>query len=176
MRIYDRIDVCDDGKAKMRAQPAAGITLHMFAVPGIHDAAGIARFYRAQTQWTGGQMPYTYVVCPDGSIEQALPLGEVGPHALRWSVPTIGIVHLGDFNKYTVPSAQWRASVELVAELCCAQSFSSTEVAGHTERPDATRSPDKVCPGRLWDMYAYRDAVELEIREAAIQRLARVMV
>ncbi len=178
LKIHARIDVCDDGKHRERKGMIQGITCHMFGVPGVHDAAGIARFYRMQPEWTGGQMPYSFVVHPSGCIEQALPLGEVGPHALRWSDVTIGVVHIGDFNRHPVPQTQWQASVELVAELCCAfglqpsrPSTAPYEVAGHTERPHATRSPDKVCPGRLWGMYAYREAVELEMREAAVQRL-----
>lgn len=184
--IINRIEECDDGRHKKRkGDRIEGITLHMFAVPGIHDAAGIARFYRMRKEWTGGQMPYTYVVQPTGDIEQALSIFEVGPHALRWSSSTIGVVHIGDFNKHPPTPEQMHASLDLVAELCAAFELDPTGmdddgvpiVAGHTERPRATRAEKKICPGALFcpgalhGLHAYRDLVRRVMREAAVQRL-----
>jgi hypothetical protein len=185
LRLVNRIEECDDGLHKMRPGTSIeGITLHMFAVPSVIDAAGIASFYRQNRQWTGGQMPYTYVVLPSGVIEQALPIWEIGPHALRWSAPTIGVVHIGDFNKHAPPAEQWASSVDLVAELCSALELDPLArdaggvhvVAGHTERPRATKAKNKDCPGKLFPLTEYREQVRDAQRESAIQRLENAMM
>lgn len=175
LEIFDRIALCDDGKHKDRNLPIIGLSMHMFGVPGIHDAQGIAHFYRINTQYTGGQMPYTYVVQPGGAIEQALEIYDVGPHALRWSVPTISIVNIGDFNAHKPTPEQWRASVGLAAELSVAFDCED-KIKGHTERPGATRHVGKNCPGRYWDMNQFRVECWEHAAESAIQRLAGALM
>ncbi len=181
LQIIQRVAECDDQLHRMRRESPEGITLHMFGVPGVHDMAGIARFYRGHPEWTGGQMPYTYGVLAGGFVEQGLPLNEVGPHAKRWNSSTIGVVSLGDFNRHAPTSAQWHSCLDLCAELCVAFRLdprSKTDVAGHTERPHSTNTPGKVCPGRFWDMAKFRLELDRIVRNAAIQRLewARVAV
>lgn len=174
-RIVDRIAECDDGNHRMRpGEPIQGVTLHMFAVLDIHDAAGIARFFRDNPEWTGGQMSYTYCIQPSGLIELALPILEMGPHAMRWSLPTIGVVCLGDFNKHTPPPPQWNACVDLVAEIGLA--LGTSDIRGHTERPNATRYPRKNCPGKLFDLDVFRAQVRQIQSDAAIQRLETAVV
>lgn len=169
--IIDRIAVCDDGKHRDRNLPIIGITVHHFAVPGVHDAAGIARFYRANPRWTGGQMPYTFVCTPHGSIEQALPIQEVGPHALRWSEPTVSVVLIGDYSLRPPADVQWQPCVDLCAGLAAALDVADN-IEGHTDRPNATRSTSKHCPGLQFDMNKFRVEVWEAMRESAIQRLA----
>jgi hypothetical protein len=176
IRIYDRIDECDDGKYRARSEAPKGITLHTFCVPTILDAAGISRWYQQNTQYTGGQMPYTIVARGDGRLERALPLMEVGPHAKRWSSSTIGVVALQDGNAQPPPMALWDALVELCAEFCSAFGWNPLNpviLAGHTEpsRPGSTNWPGKVCPGRFWDMGKFRSDVDEIQRNMAIQRL-----
>jgi hypothetical protein len=178
LEICDRRGECDDGKHRMRVGGRiVGVTIHMYGVPGVGDAAGIARWYRAHPRWTGGQMPYTYVIDASGRVEQALDLYEVGPHARRWSSPTVGIAHIGDFNLTAPAELQVATSALLVSELCLSLGLDPAGmrdgvhvVAGHTERPGGTRAA-KQCPGRRWDMSAYRQRVAVTIRDAAAVRL-----
>lgn len=170
--ILDFIDLCDDGKHKSRAG-VEGVMIHMFGVPGISGACGVAEFYRENPEWTGGQMPYTYVCTESGGIEQALEVYEVGPHARRWSSPMIGIACIGNFNLRAPDYAQWGAAVWLASELTVALGidvFSDT-VVGHTEMPGATKTPGKICPGKLWDMGKFRLDVNDHRENSAIQRI-----
>jgi hypothetical protein len=178
MRIFDARALCDDGRHQDRGAQAKGITIHMFGVEGITDAAGVARWMKLNPQWTGGQMCYTVVVGKH-RVELALPWWEVGPHALRWSSPTIGVVAICDFNLRRPTNEQWALTVDVTAELINAlglDPMSSSHLAGHTERPDASKSKGKVCPGKLWDLDKFRRDVRDFRREAAIQRLETSLV
>lgn len=181
MKVINRIAACDDGAHRMRSLDAVrGLTVHHFGQHIAQDAAGIARFYRANAKWTGGQMPYTLVASPGGRLEQALPLREVGPHALRWSSPTVGLVAVGTFDEDPPSSVQWGVVVECAAELCAALGLDPLGklpegewvLAGHTERRGGTRYKDKSCPGDAWDMEAFRVEVAQLNQEAALRRLA----
>lgn len=178
MRLFDARRECDDGRHKLRDAPAKGITMHRFWAEGITCAAKVANWMRLNPQWTGGQMCYTVVIGDDGTAELALPWQEIGPHALRWSSPTIGVVALGDFTKRKPTLEQWNGAVDVVAELIAAlglDPMSKTHLAGHTERPDATHNPGKVCPGKFWDMDRFRRDVRDMMRESAIQRIESAM-
>jgi len=171
--IFDRRAECDDGKHRQRGVKITGVMMHMFGVPGVHDASGIARFYRHNPEWTGGQMPYTYVVDQFGGVELALDLGEVGPHARRWSAPHVGIVGVGDFNASKPRQEQWESAGIVCALLSRAY---DCPVFGHTETPGATKYPGKQCPGRHWPMGEFRDFVASIKREDAIATLAQAVV
>lgn len=174
--MRDIVDVREVRDVGSRAA-VVGVTLHMFGVPGIVDAAGIREFYRTHPEYTGGKMPYTFVINPHGRIEQALGIYDVGPHALRWSSNTIGIVNIGDFNKHRPTQDQWVSTIDLTSEILLALGFgvTRTTLAGHTERPNSTKSKYKNCPGKLWDMNSFRDAVIEAQRERAIQRLSEAV-
>jgi len=169
---------CDDGIHRQREEPPSGITMHQFSVPGIHNAKGIADWYRSNQQYTGGQMPYSIVNPMNGELELALPWNEVGPHALRWSSPTIGVVSIGDFNKQIPTPQQWESAIDIASELCCAYNLCPSDVAhlsGHTERPFASKTPGKVCPGNFWNMDKFREHVTDAMRESAFQRIQKAI-
>ena len=178
--VINRIGACDDGKFRAREiDQVVGVTLHHFGVPDVDDMEGIAKFYRQSRVWTGGSMPYTFGIHPGGTIEQGLQIREVGPHAKRWSVPTIGVVLFGNFDAVAPAVRQWMSAVELVAELCSAFGLDPMGgvdgvpvVAGHTERPNATSYPGKNCPGEAFPLGKFRSNVSHMIKDAAIQRLA----
>ena len=121
----------------------------------------------APGSYTGGEMPYSLVVLPGGRVEQALEISDVGPHARRWNIPTIGVCALGDFRKHNPGHMQWAAALDLCAWLSVwLGAHPKTAVMGHDERPGATASPGKRCPGVRWPMELFRR--ESEARYAGI--------
>lgn len=185
MIFANQTDKCDDGKHRARdIDRISGITLHHFGVELATDAECIAEWYRDNPSWTGGQMPYTFVIKPTGVCEQALALREIGPHARRWSSPTVSVVYLGTFDDCAPPQVQWDAGAELVSELCLALRIDPLGrddddinlVEGHTARPSATSYPGKSCPGVGFNMFQFRADVVRLMREGAIQRLANLGV
>ena len=105
IRITDRIAECDDGKRRPRHGAPTGITIHRIGLSLVHDMIGLAAAFRdtspyAAGAYTGGELPYSLLVLPSGDIEQGLALDDVGPHARKWSSPTIGVALLGDFRAH----------------------------------------------------------------------------
>lgn len=114
----------------------------------------------------GGDMPYSMIVRASGLIEQTLPISEVGPHAVRWNVPGIGIGMVGDFRRYNPSDEQWVSAVKLCTVI--SQWLKKPDaIFGHDELPDATKSPGKQCPGSQWNMDKFREAVMMTRRAKA---------
>ncbi len=159
LRVVDRIAECDDGRhQEVLPEARTHIALHRFGgptLPYVHDAAGIARFYRAHPSYTGGQMPYSVVIYQTREygpimVEQALPISEVGPHALRWSDEAIGVAVLGDFRKAKPSFELWNVTVDICAALAFWVNDNVSEILrGHSELPHGSSDPDKDCPGEL---------------------------
>jgi hypothetical protein len=114
--------------------------------------------------YTGGRVPYTFLVRPDGQVDQMLALYDVGPHALRWSTRSIGLACSGDFRKHKPTAEQWLAASQMATAIRM-WIGPTCWVEGHTDLPDATKDKTKECPGRLWDMRAFRG----EVHQAAEQ-------
>jgi hypothetical protein len=170
LRVINRIDVCDDGahrqvsRSKRRA-----IAVHRFGVAGVHDASGVAHFFRFSPDWTRGQMPYTFVIAPDGTTEQALPIDEHGPHAAAWNQAALGVACLGDFRSSAPLPVQWAACADLVAALVF---WLGPEclVRGHDELPGGSADATKECPGKLWPMDGFRREVASRVDTLRIVR------
>lgn len=174
----------------------AGVDLRSGVVIG-YDAVEIAEaFIGRNPRWksvakvTGSQNAYTFYIGGDvgpgqfdGRIWQALPLDEVGHHGRRFSWGHIGIACIGDFRVRPPSEKQWSAAVDLCGDLCLFLGIISRRVVGHGEIPNAhagNKAPGKpaACPGDLWDMVAFREAVRQDmrqkVRQGAISRLQEV--
>lgn len=164
-----------------------GVDLKTGVVIG-HDALEIAEaFIGKNPRWksvakvTGNQNAYTFYVGGDlgptnldGHVWQALPIDEVGHHARRWSRYHIGIAMVGDFRVRPPSDKQWNAAVDLCSDLCLLFGVISKRVVGHGEVEGAHgggKAPGKrgACPGDLWDMHAFREAVRQEMRRKTRQ-------
>ncbi len=174
MWVRNEIARCDDGKHRDRGMKPKGIALHRFGLEIARDAFGIATFYRSHPQWTGGHMPYTFVFRPDGIVEQALPISEVGPHARRWSSPYIGCVFLGDFRKHAPSRAQWYCGVDLITELC--GWMGHVTIARHDKLPGGSSSLNKECPGPLFDVETFTKDVRDNLVGRSVQNLTQLGV
>jgi len=87
MVIFDRINECDDGKPRERELvKLKKVVVHKIGKELGSTGVEIARAFRdtskyAAGSYTGGQMPYTFIIRVDGSIDQCLTLKDTGPHA-----------------------------------------------------------------------------------------------
>jgi hypothetical protein len=113
--------------------------------------------------YTGGLQPYTFLICAGGRVDQMLELSDYGPHARRWSWSGVSIAVAGDFRDPDVHPApsQQEALVELVAVLSSLIERNPFDcVMGHSDLPDASSDPAKICPGPGLDMDKLRWAAE----------------
>lgn len=117
----------------------------------------------AAGSYTGGKMPYTFILDEEGGVWQTLEVGDVGWHAKRWSKPGVGIACVGDFRKYE-PTFQQSYSL---SQLCTLLGYwlSDFQLVGHTELPEASSDPEKKCPGHLLDMDELRSKVAVRIED-----------
>ena len=73
MKIANRIEECDDGKQRaLNLEARRLLVIHRCGLG--EDAEDIAASF-LDVEETGGQMPYTFVVRRDGTVEQPLALG-----------------------------------------------------------------------------------------------------
>lgn len=168
MRVVDRRAACDDRRHRtVGAEQRQLVVVHRFGgarLPHIYSAAGIAAWYRDNQEWTGGQMPYHFVILRDGTVEQALDLSDVGPHARRWNVPGLGVAAIGDFREHPPTLDQMAAAKALTAGLVAWIGRGPYDaILGHDELPGGSSDPEKRCPGVHWDMGDFRTAVALEV-------------
>lgn len=171
MIISNCIAACGDGRAR-------SIGLHRRTRLIIHrcevgqTAAEISKAFTTDPElkpYTGSEMPYTFVIRRDGTIEQALPLSEYGPHARRWSIEGIGVACVGDFRKERPTPQQWDSLVELCVAFI--PWLGDGSIFGHTELRDASHDPNKVCPGKLLDLNALREYTSAKAKTIARQSL-----
>lgn len=155
--IINRIAECLNHGQRDRADPWDGETIHRYGVEGVHNAIGVAMFDRQLPQ-LGSAMAYHFVISPIGVIEQALPIGKIGWHAMSWSKTRVGIACLGDFTKQAPSAEQWAAAHWLVTMLMVVRG-SGQNVTGHDELPGGSRDLTKRCPGDLWSMDDFRREV-----------------
>lgn len=129
------------------------------------DAVGVAEFYATvpeAAKATGGEMPYALVILPDGTVEQALPLSDFGPHAAAFNLRGCGIGWIGDFRAHLPTDWQWESGFELNTLFA----GMGLKIRGHTEMGvTASRDPKKDCPGRLLDMRMLRSSIDWRLKQ-----------
>lgn len=85
------------------------------------------------------------------------PLGEVGAHCTQKSMNRvgIGICMVGNFDSHEPPGGQWNLGLKICNMLMDIYRIPVKNVMGHYEF-----APYKTCPGRMFDMVAFRDALK----------------
>jgi len=161
MRVKNLIAFCDDGRERL-------IDVNQRRIVVVHrcgmgeDAVSVASAFQAPGQAgsaTGHQMPYTFVVTRQGDVQQALRIGDVGPHALAWNVPGIGVALVGDMREEPATTEQ-RASLIELCRVLCGWLGKDECIWGHDELKGGSKDLSKECPGRYLDMGALRRDVE----------------
>lgn len=162
MRIVNRIPDCDDGEHKsINLKDRRLLVFHRCGLG--ETAEDIAASFQT-IDATGGQMPYSFVIKRDGTIEQALPVGDYGPHARKWNTFGIGVAVVGDFRSETPTIMQWDAAIRLCVSFA---GWATDGIKGHDELPGGSSDGTKRCPGPMFDMELLRDSVH----DAVAQRL-----
>lgn len=122
------------------------------------DAIEIARAFQAPGpagEVTGYQMPYTIVVRPDGGVEQALAIGDVGPHARAWNIAGVGVALVGDQRHEAPPKPQYDALI-WVCTVFAGWLGGAAHVFGHDELKGGSANARKECPGDKLDLQRLR--------------------
>ncbi len=163
MMIADRTLQCASPRTRPRkVEKIDLIVIHRCDIA--EDAVQTARVFiddPAMKQYTGGMMPYTFYICKNGIIEQALPVGDLTPHARRWNARGLGVALSGDFREDRPTQAQMRA---LVMFCRMWSGMGIEQIKGHDELAGGSIDPDKSCPGRFLNMNQLRREV-LDCRE-----------
>ena len=80
-----------------------------------------------------------------------------GAHTKGQNSSSIGICLIGNFDKNKPPKEQWDLAVKLVSSLCEILYLTSSSIYGHNNYASY-----KSCPGELFSMDRFRNAVDKE--------------
>ena len=94
--------------------------------------------WHLQRTWAG--IGYHYFVRKDGTIYRGRPENTVGAHAIGANGNSIGICAEGKYNQETMPEAQKKAIIELIADI--KSRYGNLTIKGHRE-VQATDCPRK---------------------------------
>jgi N-acetylmuramoyl-L-alanine amidase len=98
---------------------------------------------------TGGLLPYHALVTRSARIDQMLPLSREGMHAREYNRRSLAVVTAGEHG--ITPQMYWALVRCLAAWVVWT---SGAIIRGHTQLPDASADPHKVCPHPSLDMDA----------------------
>ena len=176
--VTNKICECDDGKPRSRKfETVDKLIVHRIGESLGSTGAQIAEAFRDTSRWaagsyTGGQMPYHFVIRECGTVDQCLTLGDHAPHARRWNASGLAVAVIGDFRSIAPTPEQWDA----LKSFCGLWTLYGLKVYGHDELPGGSKDPSKACPGKMLNMNSLRieaAAVAAELARDAI-RLAGV--
>lgn len=169
MKVNNVIALCTDGKQHNRNLAAINkIIIHRIEPELGSTAIELAKSFKNTTKYaagyyTGGEMPYTFVVREDGQVDQALSISDWGPHARKYNVEGLGVAIIGNLDKKECHAIQWVNTIELCKQLTWWLGEAKPVIYGHTELEGASSDPSKKCPGKFFDMNAFRAEVSLAI-------------
>lgn len=103
-----------------------------------------------QTDKHWPDLPYHFLIAPDGRIFEARPLQYEPESNTKYDLQGhIGVELMGNFEEQRVSQAQLTSCVKLVAWLCQQLQIDQSRIAGHKDRAKGQTD----CPGR--DLYRY---------------------
>lgn len=121
------------------------------------DGADVPAYLRRLQQWSRetrhwADIPYHYVIAPDGRIYAARPLAQAGDTNTEYDPRGHALVMLlGNFEEQQPTPAQLNAAVELTAWLARENKLGLDDIASHKDYSRQT-----VCPGK--NLYAYLES------------------
>ncbi|HEX8520648.1 MAG TPA: peptidoglycan recognition family protein [Tepidisphaeraceae bacterium] len=130
------------------------ITIHHAGTPW-KDGADPAKFVKAVQGWGQRErnwpdLPYHFMIAPDGRIFEARPLEYAPQSNTKYDLPGhVGVELMGSFEVERVNEAQLSSLVKLVAWLCDEYKLKPEEIGGHKDRAKGQTT----CPGK--DFYRY---------------------
>lgn len=151
-----------------RPQRISHITLHHQGETWT-EGADVAAYLRRLQQWSRlskrwADIPYHYVIAPDGRIYAARPENRAGDTNTGYDPTGHALVMvLGNFEEVKPNAAQLRAVVDLMASLAATHGLAPDRIGAHKDYSAGT-----VCPGA--NLYPYVQSGWL--RRAVAARLA----
>ena len=95
-------------------------------------------------------LPYHFMIAPDGRIFEARPLEYAPQSNTQYDLPGhVGVELMGNFQTQRPSRAQLESCVRLVAWLCREKDIDPAQIAGHKDRAKGQTT----CPGRDFDRY-----------------------
>ncbi len=147
----------NDKNARRSLADIDTIVVHRIDVGDTGEAIREAFLTGPAGNYTGHKVPYTFVVGRHGEVWQLLALDRVGPHALNWNKRSVGVAFIGDFRAKDRPEvAQWAWGLVTVRTLLRALGLGVDSVRAHDSLPEGSTDPHKECPGRRFDLEAFR--------------------
>ncbi len=121
------------------------------------DGTDVENYLRRLQQWSRltkrwADIPYHYVIAPDGRIYSARPLEQAGDTNTEYDPRGHALVMLvGNFEEQQPTAAQLTAAVDLTAWLAREHQLGLDSIASHKDY-----SAQTVCPGK--NLYAYLES------------------
>lgn len=121
------------------------------------DGSDVQAYLRRLQQWSRetkhwADIPYHYVIAPDGRIYAARPLSQAGDTNTEYDPRGHALVMLlGNFEEQQPTKAQLQSAVEITAWLTRTYHLGLDAIASHKDH-----SHETVCPGR--NFYAYLES------------------
>ena len=138
------------------------LVIHRVGGPGwpnsIEELLANEELLDAWMKATGGDRcsPYPFLCESSGRIAAVHRIDRVGKHAGAWNRQGLALGVLGDFRIHDPSAEAWQASLRWAQWGCEYLSLTASAVKGHTELPNSSRHPRKQCPGRRFNMDAFR--------------------
>lgn len=144
-RSIDKIDEGTLTKRSFEQERALGkisqIVVHRNSM--IKDVESSAEFFLDPVYRTGKQQPYHFVIKEDGTVEQGIPLDEIGWAAAGKNTSGIQVCLVGDFRTAPPSAEQIEAFKTLCLWLCEGLNLSPRRaIVRHSV------SKEKKCPGK----------------------------
>jgi hypothetical protein len=160
------------GPLPTKAQVVNQLTIHHQGEVW-NEGSDVAAYLRRLQTWSRAQkgwsdIPYHYVLAPDGSVYAARPTAVSGDTNTEYD-PTghILVMLLGNFEVQTPSVRQWSATVNLLADLSLQYGLDPSNLRTHRDF-----SRETVCPGA--NLYARLPELRAEvIAVASLKRLKR---
>ena len=161
--IFDHTRSEDNFRHRHREGYPSVLAFHRIQVPGAieGEVTGpmVAEMFRDRRpgkagSYTGGKMPYAFVIRRNGAVDQCLRVSLIAPHArTKWSAVSLSVALVGDHRHSEPSAAQLGRSVPFAALWLAA----GLDSRGHDELPGGSSDPDKECPGKLLSMAMVRE-------------------
>jgi len=98
--------------------------------------------------YTGGKMPYPFIIRTSGVIDQCVPVKAITPHARKWNRQGLAVAVVGDFRNRAPTPVQWHTLQDFLA---CWHAY-GLEITGHDSLEGGSSNSNKKCPGWMFGL------------------------
>jgi len=173
LAVIDKTPICFDGNGyKLAPANVTTVVIHRLSLAfkaeenpypisdDQLDGPAVANTFKNKKMGTGGRCPYHFLIRKDldATVEQMLPLGIMGTHALsKWNQQSFAVAMAGNTDTRECNKKQYDRLVELCRVLCWVNG--GLDLKGHDELVGGSKNPNKRCPGKYLPMNTLREKV-----------------